>query len=122
MRSQNPSRLWALPPLLLLSATLGACSSQSKPLPTPCPTCPLQRPPVVIPQACQAEPIQDPEPPSPDHLPSPPPDWAAAPDGLRAWVQDLTGSVVQYALAQRERGDLLETRLAGACASIEAQQ
>jgi hypothetical protein len=57
-----------------------------------------------------------------DSLPDPPASWTAAPDDLRRWVQDLTAIVVQYAISQRERGDLLETRLDAACDAVRAQQ
>jgi hypothetical protein len=57
-----------------------------------------------------------------DALPAPPADWDTASAALRSWVTDLTAAVVHYALAQRERGDLLETRLGAACDAVRAQQ
>lgn len=75
-----------------------------------------------LPQSCEASPIPDPEPPAVDTLPAPPADWETASAPLRAWVTDLTAVVVHYALAQRERGDLLETRLDAACDAVRAQR
>ena len=122
MLSQLHRPLWLILCLALLPLTLAGCSSASKPLPMPCPTCPLQRPPISLPQSCEASPILDPEPPPVDSLPEPPIEWTTASADLRRWVQDLTALVVQYAISQRERGDLLETRLDAACDAVRAQQ